>query len=52
MAVLVPRSAPEALDSVMVNVSSLSFSTSFSIETEIVLLVVPAEKLSVPLFAV
>ena len=52
VAVLVPRSAPAAFDSVTVNVSSLSFSTSFSIETEIVLLVSPAEKLSVPLLAV
>ena len=52
MADAVPRSAPEAFDSVTVNVSSLSFSMSSSIETEIVLLVVPAEKLSVPLLAV
>ena len=52
VAVLVPRSAPEALESVTVKVSSLSFSMSSSIATEIVLVVVPAEKLSVPLFAV
>ena len=42
MADAVSRSAPEAFDSVTVNVSSLSFSMSSSIEIEIVLLVVPA----------
>ena len=52
VAVAVPRSAPEGFDSVTVNVSSLSFSMSFSIPTESVLLVVPALKLSVPLLAV
>ena len=48
VAVFVPRSAPEAFDSVTVNVSSLSSSVSSAIETEIVLLVVPASKVSVP----
>ena len=49
VAVAVPRSAPEALESVTVNVSSLSFSESSLIDTDTVLLVVPALKLSVPL---
>ena len=48
VAVLVPRSAPEALESVTVNVSSLSSVSSSAIDTEIVLLVVPASKVSVP----
>ena len=52
VAVFVPRSAPEAFDSVTVNVSSLSLSMSSSIATEIALLVSPAAKLSVPLAAV
>ena len=52
VAVLVPRSAPEAFDSVTLNVSSLSFSTSSLISTETVFRVVPALKLSVPLLAV
>ena len=49
---VVPRSAPEAFDRVTVKVSSLSFSMSSSIAIEIVLLVCPALKLSVPLFPV
>ena len=49
VAVAVPRSAPEAFDSVTVNVSSLSSSASSAIVTGIVLLVVPASKVSVPL---
>ena len=52
VAELVPRSAPEAFDSVTVNVSSLSSSASAAIATEIVLLVVPASKVSVRPFAV
>ena len=52
VAVFVPRSAPEALESVTVNVSSPSFSESSLIDTDTVLLVVPALKLRVPLLAV
>ena len=52
MAVLVPSSAPEAFDSVMVNVSSLSSVSSSAIGTVIVLVVLPVLKLSVPLLAV
>ena len=47
VAVLVPRSeAPAALESVTVNVSSLSSVSSSAIDTAIVLMVVPASKVS------